>query len=74
MISSGRPIRPWPCVRIGERVRICTGPLEGLEEFWLERSPELRVVVNMDLLNRAVAVEVDSDMVRGVSADAAARG
>ena len=64
MTSSGQPICPWPLVRIGQRVRVCTGPLEGLEGILAREKSAYRVVVNMEILNRAVAVEVERDLIR----------
>jgi transcription antitermination factor NusG len=64
MLASGRLVRPWPYVGVGEHVRVCEGPLEGLEGILVRAKSSHRVVVNVDFLNRAVAVEVDRDMVR----------
>jgi len=64
IVGSGLPYSPWPLVRIGERVQICGGPLNGVEGILAREKSECRVVVNMELLQRAVAVEVDREMVR----------
>jgi transcription antitermination factor NusG len=66
MVSSGRPLRPWPCVNVGERVRICEGSLEGVEGILVREKSGYRVVINVEVLNRAVAVEIERDMVRAV--------
>jgi len=71
MVSSGRPLRPWPRVRLGERVRICEGSLDGLEGILVREKSGYRVVINVDVLNRAVAVEIERDMVRAVGPPAA---
>jgi transcription antitermination factor NusG len=67
MVSSGRPLRPWPYVSVGERVRICEGSLEGLEGILVREKSGYRVIINMEVLNRAVAVEIDRDMIRAVA-------
>jgi transcription antitermination factor NusG len=64
IVGSGLPYSPWPLLRTGERVQICGGPLEGVEGILAREKSEFRVVVNMELLRRAVAVEVDRDLVR----------
>ena len=71
MCASGRPIRPWPYVGVGQRVRVCAGSLEGLEGILAREKSTCRVVVNMELLNRAVAVEVERDLIRACSGSCA---
>ena len=63
MAGSGLPISPSPALYIGQRVRICEGPLHGLEGILAKEKSRCRVVVNMDLLQRAVAVDVDRDLI-----------
>jgi transcription termination/antitermination protein NusG len=63
IVDSGLPIRPSAPLHAGQRVRISAGPLTGLEGLFVREKGAYRVVVNMDLLQRAVAVEVQSDLV-----------
>ena len=65
--SSGRPVQPCPYVSIGQRVRIREGPLEGLEGILAREKSAYRVVVNMEVLNRAVAVEVERELLSHVA-------
>ena len=67
VVGSGLPISPWPFLRIGQRVRICQGALEGLEGILAREKSGYRVIVNVELLNRAVAVEIERDLVRAVA-------
>jgi len=64
VVGSGLPFNPWPFVRLGERVRVHSGPLEGTEGILIREKSAYRVVINVDLLNRAVAVEVERDLVQ----------
>src|ERR1700761_5846822 len=68
MVSSGLPVMPWPSLRIGERVRVCHGPLAGLEGILTREKAAYRVVVTVELLQRAVAVEVERDLIAPVNA------
>ncbi len=54
-------LEPHRYLKAGRRVRIRRGPLEGLEGILLRRKNSLRVVVSIDLLMRAVAVEVEAE-------------
>lgn len=67
MISSGLKVEPWPFLKAGQRIRVEAGPLDGLEGILLEVKNSLRVVVSLDLLQRAVAVEIDRRAVCPIS-------
>jgi|SRR5580658_5003147 transcription antitermination factor NusG len=64
--ASGLPTHPWPYLRVGQRARIERGSLEGLEGVLIREKDSLRVVVSVELLRRAVAVEIDRDMICAV--------
>jgi transcription antitermination factor NusG len=67
MVGSGLPIKEWPYIKVGQRVRICEGSMSGLEGILIREKTGYRVVVNVELLNRAVTVELDRDWVRAES-------
>ena len=59
IIESGYPALPWPYLRVGQRVRIQEGCLAGLAGTLVREKDVYRVVVNVELLQRSVAVEMD---------------
>jgi transcription antitermination factor NusG len=59
VVASGLPVEPWPFLRAGDRVRIEEGCLAGLVGTFVGNRDAARVVVNVEILQRAVAVEVD---------------
>jgi transcription antitermination factor NusG len=62
--ASRLPIRPHPYLREGQRVRITSGVLVGTEGLLLKTRPEKGLfILSLDILQRSVAVEVDSTMV-----------
>lgn len=63
LVASGVPNRPWPFMEIGDRVRIDSGPLRGLEGLLVEFKGNHRLVLSVTLLQRSVAVEMDSALV-----------
>jgi len=73
IISSGLPARPWPFVRVGQKVVIERGPLAGIEGILESVRNSYRFVVSVGLLQRAVAAEVDANWVRPVGAHSRAR-
>lgn len=63
--------RPWPYLRVGQRVEIVSGPLAGLEGVLAEDAGDRRVVVSVSLLQRSLAVKIEADWV--IAAGAAPR-
>lgn len=60
LVASGLPSQPWSFFTIGEKVRIESGPLAGLEGILTDFKGNHRLVLAVTLLQRAVAVEIDS--------------
>ena len=60
IVQSRLPARPWPFLRIGQSVRLEYGPLAGLEGILLDFKGQYRVVVSVTMLQRSVAVEIES--------------
>lgn len=63
IVRSGLPAEPWPYLPSGAPVRIAAGALAGLEGIFLEAKKRHRLVVSVTLLQRSVAVELDSSCV-----------
>lgn len=63
LVGSGRPLAPWPYLRIGQNVAIESGPLSGMRGVVLRDENAWRVVVSVDALGRSISVEVDRDMI-----------
>jgi transcription antitermination factor NusG len=62
-LSRGACVEPYPYLRVGRRVRVCRGPMQGLEGIIVRRKDRCRVVFSLDLINRSIAVEVaDGDV------------
>jgi transcription antitermination factor NusG len=68
IVDSGA--RAWPCpyLRVGQRVRIEDGCLQGVAGTLVRENDFWRVVVNIEILQRAVAVEIDRNLLRAVEA------
>ncbi len=60
-------VEPYPYLRVGRRVRVCGGPMQGLEGIIVRRKDRCRVVFSLDLIMRSVAVEVDESDVEPVA-------
>ena len=63
LMASGLATQPWPFLAVGDRVRIDSGPLRGLDGIVVKLKENHRLVVSVTLLRRSVAVEIDSALV-----------
>lgn len=61
LAASGRPLLPWPYLRIGQNVMIERGPLSYMRGVVVRVKDCCRVVVSVEALGCSVAVEVDAD-------------
>ena len=62
-IGSGLDREPWPFLQVGQKVKIECGALRGVEGILLNIKGGHRLVLSVSLLQRSVAVEVDSSWV-----------
>lgn len=63
VVSSNLARGPWPYLRLGERVRVDYGALRGVEGILLNIKGGHKLILSVTLLQRSVAVEVDSGWV-----------
>ena len=63
LVASGVPNFPCAYVELGSRVKIESGALRGMEGILTELKGKRRLVLSVTLLQRSVAVEIDSDAV-----------
>src|SRR5438093_4203657 len=59
-VASGFGLSPHPFLQVGQRVRIDTGSLYGVEGFIADVRRRDRLILSITLLQRSVAVEIDS--------------
>lgn len=63
VISSGVSAEPWPYLEIGQRVRIDSDALQGVEGILMNFKGRHRIVVSVSLLRRSVALDIDRSCV-----------
>jgi transcription antitermination factor NusG len=66
IVSSGLRAEPWPYLELGQRIRIESDALEGMEGILINFKGNHRIVVSVSLLRRSVALEIDRSCVRPV--------
>ena len=67
VIDTSWAVAPHPFLHSGDRVRVTHGPLEGIEGILLRKKNTFRLVLSVEMLRKAVAVEVDTSMVEPIN-------
>jgi transcriptional antiterminator RfaH len=67
LIISDAPLTPEQSLQPGTLVEIIKGPLIGLEGRVLRRGKQLKLLVEVQMLQRGVSVEIESWMIQPVS-------
>ena len=62
-VHSGQALQPWPQLEIGKKVRVEFGPLRGVQGTLLRYKSSTQLILGVDLMQRAIAVEVDESWV-----------
>jgi len=66
VIEWGNRVEPHPFPRCGDRVRVISGALQGLEGILVRKKNLYRLVLSVEMLERLAAVEVDVSAVERV--------
>src|SRR5258708_318440 len=62
-LKTQHPVVPYPFVDAGQRVRINSGALAGVEGIVISFTQRLRLLLSITLLQRSVLLELDRDLV-----------
>ena len=62
-LASGEPIQPWARLEVGKKVRVELGPMRGVTGTLLRYKNATQLILGIDLMQRAVAVEVEENWV-----------
>jgi len=60
-LESGLEVRLAPAITSGTRVRIRSGPLQGVEGLVESRQGQTTVILRLDFINQAAAVRLSAD-------------
>jgi transcription elongation factor/antiterminator RfaH len=66
LVESELPCNPHPYLKIGRRIRVRSGPLEGCEGILTRKKGLTRLVLSVTLLQQSVSAEVDADAVEPI--------
>ncbi len=59
LVERNLPLWPHPFLKVGQRVRIRGGSLDGVEGTLVEKKGERKLVISIDLIQQSLAVAID---------------
>lgn len=65
-LCAGLPLTPHNYIEIGQRCRIIAGPLCGLVGIVIRSGDSARLLLQVDILGQAAAVEIDVDTIEQI--------
>jgi len=68
-IESGASVEPHPFLKCGDLVRVKCGPLTGVQGILVRKKNLYRLVISVEMLGQAAAVEVDALMVERLNGE-----
>jgi len=60
LVETRLQVEPHPFLKVGDRVRVKSGPLTGFEGILVRKKNQYRLVLSVELLQQSVATEVDA--------------
>lgn len=65
-IEEDMEVDPFPYLREGDPVVVCSGPFRGVEGFLTYRKGKYRLVISLDLIEQSASIEIDAACVEKV--------
>jgi len=58
-LSQPTPCRSHPFLRVGQRVRVCGGAMDGVEGVFLSENGDQSLVISVEVIQRSLAIRID---------------
>jgi transcription antitermination factor NusG len=65
-LAQPRACRSLPFLKVGQRVRVCGGALDGIEGVFLSENGDQSLVISVDAIQRSLAVRIDGYQVKPI--------
>jgi transcription antitermination factor NusG len=66
VLDKNVPVSPYPFLKVGQRVRIRGGALDGVEGLWQGQKSNGTLVISVSLIQRSFAISIDGYAVEPV--------
>ena len=65
-LAQPKPCRSLPFLKVGQRVRVCGGAMDGVEGVFLSENGDQSLVISIDAIQRSLAVRIDGYQVKPI--------
>jgi len=59
VLTQPAPWRSYPFLKVGQRVRVCGGAMDGVEGVFLSENGDHSLIISVDAIQRSMAVRID---------------
>jgi transcription antitermination factor NusG len=66
LLGTKVPVMMYPFLKVGQRIRVRSGCLSGLEGILVARPKESTLVISIDAIQRAIAINLDGYMIEAI--------
>jgi transcription antitermination factor NusG len=67
-LTSGLSFSPYPFLKLGQKVRVRGGSLEGVEGILVRRTGDARLILSLDLIQQSLALTIEGYDVEPIAA------
>ena len=65
-LAEPRPCRSLPFLKVGQRVRVCGGAMDGVEGVFVSENGDQSLIISIDAIQRSLAVRIDGYHVKAI--------
>ena len=66
LLGTKVPVTMYPFLKVGQRIRVRSGCLNGMEGILVSRPKESTLVISIDAIQRAIAINVDGYQIEAI--------
>ncbi len=65
-LTKGARLDPHPHLKEGDLCRVIAGPMKGMEGILLRKKNQIKLILQVDILGQAAAMEIDADLLEPI--------
>ena len=66
LLGTKVPVTMYPFLKVGQRIRVRSGCLDGMEGILVSRPKESTLIISIDAIQRAIAINVDGYQIEAI--------
>jgi transcription antitermination factor NusG len=65
-LAQPRACRSLPLLKVGQRVRVCGGAMDGIEGVFVSENGDQSLIISIDAIQRSLSVRIDGYQVKPI--------